>query len=35
MIESAGFIDPRLLHRTGFKSSPLTVGAVFSARKPA
>jgi hypothetical protein len=34
MIKSAGFIEPRLLHRTGFKSSPVTIGAVFSARKP-
>ena len=27
-------LDVRLLHRTGYKSSPVTEGAVFSARKP-
>jgi len=34
MIDSAGFIECRLVRRTGFKSSPVTVGAVFGARKP-
>jgi hypothetical protein len=35
MLMSAGFVEARLLHSTGFKSSPVTVGALFSARKPA
>ena len=34
MMQTAGFIEARLLGCTGFKSSPETVGAVFSARKP-
>jgi len=34
MMGSAGFVEARLLRRTGFKSSAATVGAVFSARKP-
>ena len=34
MMESTGFVEARLLRRTGFKSSPETVGAVFGARKP-
>jgi len=34
MLKSAGFVEPSLLRRTGFKSSPVTEGAVFSARKP-
>jgi len=34
MLTAAGFADAVLLHRTGFKSSPETVGAVFSCRKP-
>jgi len=34
MLEAAGFHDARLLRATGFKSSPLTMGMVFSCRKP-
>jgi len=34
MCESAGFQEARLLRLTGYKSSPVTSGAEFSARKP-
>jgi hypothetical protein len=35
MIEAAGFIAARPLRRTGFKSSPRTLGAEFVGRLPA
>lgn len=34
MLEAAGFVDGILLRRTGFKSSPETVGAEFACRRP-
>jgi len=34
MLERAGFTDARLLRRTGFKSSPETIGAEFACHRP-
>lgn len=34
MLSAAGFQNPVLHVMTGFKSSPVTEGAVFSCRKP-
>jgi hypothetical protein len=35
MLNEVGFVDVELVGETGFKSSPVTKGVLFRARKPA